>query len=91
MKIEYVREQLARGITYPDLFPHWYFGSQILRYYAPLPYLLVIWIANLSGLPLITALQGLIALCAWVGALLWLCPTADGLASCQRRWAACCF
>lgn len=72
MKIEYVREQLAHGIAYPDLFPHWHFGSQILRYYAPLPYLLVIWIANLSELPLITALQWLIALCAWVGALLWL-------------------
>lgn len=72
MKIEYVRDQLARGIAYPDLFPNWYFGAQILRYYAPLPYLLVIWIANLSGLPLITALQWLIALCAWLGALLWL-------------------
>lgn len=72
MKIEYVREQLARGIPYPDLFPHWYFGSQILRYYAPLPYFLVIWIANLSGVPLVTALQWLIVLCAWIGALLWL-------------------
>lgn len=38
IKAEYLLEQIRLGHIYPDLFPAWYSGQQMLRYYAPLPY-----------------------------------------------------
>ena len=37
IKAEYLAEQIGQGNYYPDLFPQWYNGQQMLRYYAPLP------------------------------------------------------
>ena len=38
IKADYLLEQIEQGDWYPDLFPQWYNGQQMLRYYAPLPY-----------------------------------------------------
>ncbi|MCH7744946.1 MAG: hypothetical protein IIC84_02605, partial [Chloroflexi bacterium] len=38
IKADYLLEQIKQGDWYPDLFPQWYNGQQMLRYYAPLPY-----------------------------------------------------
>ena len=49
MKAEYLREQIAAGVWYPDLFPQWYSGQQMLRYYAPLPYYALVGLLPLTG------------------------------------------
>ena len=33
IKAVYLREQIAQGVWYPDLFPEWYSGQQMLRYF----------------------------------------------------------
>ncbi|MCI0438812.1 MAG: hypothetical protein L0177_06730, partial [Chloroflexi bacterium] len=38
IKADYLLDQIEQGNLYPDLFPQWYSGQQMLRYYAPLPY-----------------------------------------------------
>ncbi len=38
IKAEYLRDQINDGVLYPDLFPDWYAGQQMLRYFAPFPY-----------------------------------------------------
>jgi uncharacterized membrane protein len=38
IKAEYLISEIGEGRLYPDLFPQWYNGQQMLRYYAPLPY-----------------------------------------------------
>ena len=38
IKADYLSEQIGEGVLYPDVFPQWYSGQQMLRYYAPLPY-----------------------------------------------------
>jgi len=38
IKAVYLREQISEGIWYPDLFPEWYSGQQMLRYFPPLTY-----------------------------------------------------
>jgi uncharacterized membrane protein len=37
----YLRQQISEGNLYPDIFPSWYSGQQMLRYFAPLPYYLL--------------------------------------------------
>ena len=48
IKVEYLQEQIEAGVLYPDLFPHWYNGQQMLRYYAPLPYYVLVGIDAVS-------------------------------------------
>ena len=38
VKAVYLREQISLGIWYPDLFPEWYSGQQMLRYFPPIAY-----------------------------------------------------
>lgn len=38
IKAVYLREQIAQGVWYPDLFPEWYSGQQMLRYFPPMTY-----------------------------------------------------
>ena len=33
IKVEYLQDQIEAGVWYPDLFPDWYNGQQMLRYY----------------------------------------------------------
>jgi uncharacterized membrane protein len=48
IKAEYLRDQIEQGYWYPDLFPHWYSGQQMLRYYAPLPYYALVGILTIA-------------------------------------------
>ena len=71
LKAEYLRSNLAQGHLYPDLFPSWYMGIQMLRYYPPLPYFVLVGLAFLAG-DMIAAANWFIALCALAGGLAWL-------------------
>ncbi|MCH9010647.1 MAG: hypothetical protein IIC21_08495, partial [Chloroflexi bacterium] len=48
IKVEYLQDQIESGVWYPDLFPDWYNGQQMLRYYAPLPYYTLVGIKAVS-------------------------------------------
>jgi len=49
IKVEYLQQEIAAGHLYPNLFPAWYNGIQLLRYYPPLPYYLLVAINGLVG------------------------------------------
>lgn len=49
IKVEYLDQELRQGHLYPDIFPAWYNGIQMLRYYAPVPYYLMVPILRASG------------------------------------------
>ena len=42
VKAVYLREQINDGQFYPDLFPSWYSGQQLLRYFPPLSYYAIV-------------------------------------------------
>lgn len=71
MKVEYLQQQMAAGHPYPDIFPGWYVGVQMLRYYPPLPYYLLVFLTYAIGNSM-TAANCFIALCALAGGLAWL-------------------
>ncbi|GAB4531561.1 MAG: 6-pyruvoyl-tetrahydropterin synthase-related protein [Anaerolineales bacterium] len=77
MKAAYLQDELSQGVIYPEFFPDWYFGAQVLRYYPPLPYYALVTLGEGLGIPLPNATAWLIALCAWFGGLSWLL---------YRRW-----
>jgi uncharacterized membrane protein len=66
MKAEFLSEQIDSGVFYPNLFPGWYSGIQLLRYYAPLPYYALAGIYNITG-DIFTAGNWLIFICGIVG------------------------
>ena len=49
IKAVYLREQIGEGVWYPDLFPEWYSGQQMLRYFPPLTYYALVGLSELSG------------------------------------------
>ena len=49
LKVEFVAQAFQSGDFYPQLFPDWYGGVQLLRYFPPLPYYLLAGIYLLSG------------------------------------------
>lgn len=49
VKAVYLQQQISQGNFYPDLFPGWYSGIQLLRYHAPLPYYLLVGLLQLTG------------------------------------------
>ncbi len=67
LKAEYLLDQLGQGNLYPDFFPFWYMGLQMLRYHPPLPYYLLAAIATITG-DMVRAANWFIALCALGGA-----------------------
>jgi len=71
IKAEYLREQMDLGNYYPDLFPAWYSGQQMLRYYAPLPYYLLVGVLAVTG-SIWTAGNLFMVLCALLGSLSFL-------------------
>jgi uncharacterized membrane protein len=75
-KVDYLEQQLAQGILYPDLLPDWYLGLQMMRYHPPLPYYLLAGL-NVFVHDTVAAGNWLIALCAFVGGASWLL---------YRRW-----
>ncbi|GAB4482981.1 MAG: 6-pyruvoyl-tetrahydropterin synthase-related protein [Anaerolineales bacterium] len=66
MKVTYLNQQVRAGNFYPNLFPGWYLGIQLFRYYPPLPYYLLLPLYWLSGL---AAASYFVAACAWLGSL----------------------
>lgn len=49
VKAVYLDGQLSQGNYYPDVFPAWYSGIQMLRYYAPLPYYVLVGLLRITG------------------------------------------
>lgn len=49
IKAVYLREQIGEGQFYPDLFPSWYSGQQLLRYFPPLSYYLIVGLNEITG------------------------------------------
>lgn len=69
MKVSYLGQQIRQGVFYPNLFPGWYLGIQLFRYYPPLPYYLLLPFWQLWGLQ---AAGFFLAACAWLGSLAFL-------------------
>ncbi len=49
VKAVYLREQIGDGQFYPDLFPSWYSGQQLLRYFPPLSYYAIVGINEITN------------------------------------------
>ncbi|MEX0925114.1 MAG: 6-pyruvoyl-tetrahydropterin synthase-related protein [Dehalococcoidia bacterium] len=49
IKAVYLREEIGQGNWYPDLFPSWYSGQQMLRYFPPLPYYMLVGLYEVTG------------------------------------------
>ena len=49
IKAVYLEENMADGNFYPDIFPDWYSGQQMLRYFPPLSYYLLVGIHQVTG------------------------------------------
>ncbi len=49
VKAVYLRDQIGDGQLYPDLFPSWYNGQQLLRYFPPLSYYAIVGIDAVTG------------------------------------------
>lgn len=73
---EYLGQKLDQGDLYPTLLPDWYLGTQLLRYYPPLPYYLQVGLSRVLHDP-VAAINWLIYLCAALGGASWLL---------YRRW-----
>jgi uncharacterized membrane protein len=76
LKAEYLSARIQAGSFYPALLPDWYMGTQMLRYYPPLPYYLLVAIALPLG-DTVAAAGWMIMFCALLGGLSWLL---------YRRW-----
>lgn len=68
IKVEYLQQEIAAGHLYPNLFPAWYNGIQLLRYYPPLPYYVLVALNRVIRDILITG-HWFVILTALVGAL----------------------
>lgn len=70
IKAVYLRQEIAEGNWYPDLFPEWYSGQQMLRYFPPITYFSLVGLNELTDnifmagnyLIFITALVGGVSL-----------------------------
>jgi uncharacterized membrane protein len=71
LKAEFLQREVASGRLYPNILPSWYMGIQMLRYYPPLPYYLLVGLTYAMG-DSVAAANWFIALCALAGALAWL-------------------
>lgn len=48
-KAEFLKESIQQGIYNPKIFPGWYMGSQVFRYYPLLPYYALLFFGSLFG------------------------------------------
>jgi uncharacterized membrane protein len=71
IKAEYLQQEIAAGHFYPNIFPAWYSGVQLMRYYPPLPYY-VLALINLVTRDMIAAGHWYVVLAALAGALSFL-------------------
>ena len=49
VKADYLGDQIDDGVYYPDLFPAWYSGQQLLRYFPPLSYYALVGLHEITG------------------------------------------
>jgi uncharacterized membrane protein len=75
-RAEYLRSSLQQGKLPPAIYPDWYMGIQLLRYYPPLPYYLLVMVTLALSDP-IAAASWFVVIAAWLGSLGWLL---------YRRW-----
>ena len=71
LKVEYLADNFDKEVFYPKLLPDWYMGMQFLRYYPPLPYIILLGLEFLTS-NTIAAGNWFILLCALVGGFSWL-------------------
>jgi uncharacterized membrane protein len=71
IKAEYLQQEIAAGIFYPNIFPAWYNGVQVMRYYPPLPYYALVLI-NLVTRDMVMAGHWFIVFAALAGAFAFL-------------------
>ncbi len=71
LKVQYLRENLNRGLLSPRILPDWYMGMEFMRYYPPLPYYLLV-LLNFFIPNTVAAANWFIGLCALAGGLSWL-------------------
>lgn len=71
VKSVYLSEQIGNGHLYPDLFPSWYSGQQLLRYFPPLSYYIIVGLDQITG-NIFTAGNVYIFVMALIGSLSFL-------------------
>jgi uncharacterized membrane protein len=70
-RLEFLTKSIQQGIYIPDIYPSWYLGMQLFRYYPPLTYYFLILI-DLITRQAVLAVNWLIFLCALIGGLSFL-------------------
>ncbi len=70
-RLEFLAKSIKQGIYLPDIYPSWYLGVQLFRYYPPLTCFLLI-IIDLITRQTVLAVNWLIYLCALTGGLSFL-------------------
>ncbi len=69
-RAEYLGSAIEQGNYLPDLYPYWYLGIQLLRYYPPLPYYILSFLIRLVDNP-IHAVNLFLFGAATLGSLTW--------------------
>ncbi|MBA4376744.1 MAG: hypothetical protein C0401_11305 [Anaerolinea sp.] len=67
-RVDFLIDSLRSGYLYPELNPHWYLGTQLFRYYSPLPYYILAGMTWLAGSS-VTAANVFLFVCALAGGL----------------------
>jgi uncharacterized membrane protein len=70
-RFEFLRQSIAQGVLTPRLFPDWYLGIQLFRYYPPMIYYPMAMLSDLVANPIYAANLFLI-FTAWLGASFFL-------------------
>lgn len=70
-RAEYLFKQMLRGNYFPQFTPDWYNGTQLFRYWAPLPYYCLAGLRWLTS-NIFIAGNYYVFLCALIGGLFWL-------------------
>jgi uncharacterized membrane protein len=70
-RFEFLAKSMQRGIYMPDIYPSWYLGIQLFRYYPSLTYFLLIFINSITRQSVL-AVNWCIFLCALFGGLSFL-------------------
>lgn len=75
-KADYLYNQMLKGNFFPQFIPDWYNGSELFRYWAPLPYYFIA-IIRCCVPNIFVAGNYYIFICAIIGGLFWLMARKD--------------
>jgi uncharacterized membrane protein len=70
-RLDFLASSIQPGSSVPDIYPDWYLGMQLFRYYPPFTYYVLILIQMFTG-QAVLAVNWFIVLCALVGGLSFL-------------------